>query len=101
MALLAVAQHLYPADDVGAVGAAGGPRLICSPLWWATIGIPGTFHGIFVFQHHHASDRCCKIVLGLFCLRHHIENVMHDSSSKLEVVIGLDMLFGDSHGNAP
>jgi hypothetical protein len=36
-----------------------------------------------------------------FVLRHHIENVMHDSSSKLEVVIGLDMLFGDSHGNAP
>lgn len=27
-----------------------------------------TFHGILAFQHLHASLRCCRIVLALFCL---------------------------------
>src|ERR1700683_1825151 len=31
-------------------------------------GRPGTFHGILLFQHLHASDKCCKTVLTLFCL---------------------------------
>ena len=29
-------------------------------------GSPGTFHGMFAFQHRHASLRCCRIVLALF-----------------------------------
>ena len=31
------------------------------------IGRPGTFHGIFAFQHLQASDKCWSIVLALFC----------------------------------
>lgn len=27
-----------------------------------------TFHGILAFQHLQASDKCCRIVLALFCL---------------------------------
>ena len=32
------------------------------------VGRPGTFHGMFAFQHRQASLRCCKMVLALFCL---------------------------------
>ena len=28
----------------------------------------GTFQGMFAFQHRKASDKCCKMVLALFCL---------------------------------
>jgi len=31
-------------------------------------GIPGTFQGIFAFQHRQASLRCCMMVLFLFAL---------------------------------
>jgi len=31
-------------------------------------GKPGTFHGIFAFQHLQASERCWRIVFVLFAL---------------------------------
>ena len=32
------------------------------------VGNPGTFQGMLAFQHLKASDKCCRMVLALFCL---------------------------------
>jgi hypothetical protein len=36
-------------------------------MFSTAVGMPGTFQGMFAFQHRQASDKCCKIVLDLFC----------------------------------
>ena len=51
---------------------------------------PGTFQGIFAFQHRQASDKCCKIILMLVCLntlRHHVKDIVKDCSTKFQIVM--------------
>lgn len=42
----------------------------------------------------------CLGLVGLDTLGHHVQNIMHDGSTQLEIVVGLDTLLGHCLGNA-
>ena len=53
------------------MGKQGGRNLVKGPIrtmFSTGAGSPGTFHGMFAFQHRHASLRCDKIVFALLAL---------------------------------
>lgn len=79
------------------------------------VGIPGTFQGTADHQIFGRQKRLGVLTVGLpaapsfrkmlkdsLCLilldrlRHHIKNVVHNSSTELKIIMGLDSLLGDS-----
>jgi hypothetical protein len=57
---------------------------------------------LLAFQHHHASNKCCRIVFDLFCLMAAgimLKNIMHNGGTQFEIIVGLDLPHSHSFGD--